>query len=107
MVFGGLEDVLIMDGIEDGIVLKITVAGLFDIPCGIDVVDGVDVKTGEAYFTTLVYLFFDNCCCCILESSTLKLLAGVKLIDVSLSLSLLLCLMYLLGHSGSRVSTIA
>ena len=97
-----------MDGIGDATaVFKTTVVELLDIPCVSDAVDVGVVKTGEAYFTTLVYLFFDICCCCILESSTLRLLAGVKLIEVSLSLSLLLCLIYLLGHSGSRVSTIA
>ena len=96
-----------MDGAEEGNVVKITAAEVLGNPDGSGCVEGIAVGTGEVYFTTLVYRFFNICGGCVLGSSTPKVEAGVKLIEVSFSLSLLLCLMYLRGQSGSRVSTMA
>ena len=113
MVFGGLE-VKIIDGIGEGgvVVFKTTVAELvLEIP-GIDKGDAVVAdETGEGAYFALLYLFFEVCCWMttdcpgILDSSTIKLVA--EAIEASLSLSLLLCLIYLRGHKGSSVSTMA
>ena len=112
MVFGGLEVKTIDEIGEDGVVVfKTTVAELVLESPGIDKGDAVvAVNTGEGAYFALLYLFFDDCCCMttdcgILESSTIKFVA--EEIEASLSLSLLLCLIYLLGQSGSSVSTMA
>ena len=110
MVLGGLEDE-IMEGTEEGgsVVFKTTVAVLVLVIPGIDKDDAVEVvKMGAGAYLAVLYLFFEDCCtvdCRFLESSTIIFV--VEVIEASLSLSLLLCLIYLLGHRGSSVSTMA